>query len=293
MRSLRVGWHHPWIRHLRLGFNVLLAPIFLWGVLLAGGSIADPRVWIGFLALHVFLYGGANAFNSYYDRDEGPIGGMLEPPPVDEGLLPFSVAVQAIGLPLAAWVGLPFLVAWLALAAVFTAYSHPAVRWKARPAAALAAIALGQGGVGFLAGWWSTGAAWGSVLRPEAWWGAAITCLLLTGLYVVTQSYQVQEDRSRGDRTLPVLLGAPRALGLAAGLLAIGGLAIAMYAGGRFGAAWGVVLMVGALLGAASLVGFAREFDESEVAANFRWVMRFAFASSGALTVFLLWHLAA
>ena len=292
MRTVRAWWRHPWVRHLRLGFNALLAPIFLWGVLLAGGSIADPGVWVGFLSLHVFLYGGANAFNSYYDRDEGPIGGLLEPPPVDAGLLPFSLAVQAIGLPLAAWVGPPFVAAWLALAGVFAAYSHPVVRWKAHPAAALAAIALGQGGVGFLAGWWSTGASWGSVLRPEAWWGAAITCLLLTGLYVVTQSYQVQEDRSRGDRTLPVLLGAPRALALAAGLLAVGGVAIAIYAGARFGAAWGAALLAGAALGAASLLLFARGFDETDVAANFRWVMRFAFASSGALTLFLLWHLA-
>lgn len=291
MRSLLTWGRHPWIRHLRLPFNVLLAPIFLWGVLLAGGSVTDPHVWVGFLALHVFLYGGANAFNSYYDRDEGPIGGMLEPPLVDEGLLAFSLGVQAVGLPLAAWVGTPFLIAWLALAAVFTAYSHPAVRWKSRPAAALAAIALGQGGVGFLAGWWSTGAGWATVLQPEAWWGAAITCLLLTGLYIVTQSYQVQEDRSRGDRTLPVLLGPRRALWLAAGLLAAGGGAIAIYAGDRFGVAWGVALLAGAGIGSAWLVYFAWRFDEDEVAANFRRVMRFAFASSGALIGFLLWHL--
>lgn len=291
MRGIFGWWGHPWVRHLRLGFNVLLAPIFLWGVLLAGGSVADPHVWVGFLSLHVFLYGGANAFNSYYDRDEGPIGGMLDPPPVDEGLLPFSLAVQAVGLPLAVWVGPPFLAAWLALAAVFAAYSHPAVRWKARPAAALAAIALGQGGLGFLAGWWSTGAGWSSALRAEAWWGAAITCVLLTGLYVVTQSYQVQEDRSRGDRTLPVLLGARRALRLAAGLLAVGGAAIALYAGPRFGWGWSALLLAGAGLGAAWLARFAQGFDEGAVAANFRRVMVFASTSSGALTGFLLWHL--
>ena len=39
------------------------------------------------------------------------------------------------------------------LFAIFTAYSHPAVRLKARPAAALSAIALGQGALAFALGW--------------------------------------------------------------------------------------------------------------------------------------------
>ncbi|MEJ2287241.1 MAG: hypothetical protein P8Y02_01120 [Deinococcales bacterium] len=67
---------HPFVRHLRLHFNVLLSPIYLWGVLLGGGRLLDGGVWLGYLSLHLFLYGGTTAFNSYYDRDEGPVGGM-------------------------------------------------------------------------------------------------------------------------------------------------------------------------------------------------------------------------
>ena len=55
---------HPYFTHLRLNFNLLLSPIYLWGVLLAGGGLDDWRVWLGYLALHLFLYGGTNAFNS-------------------------------------------------------------------------------------------------------------------------------------------------------------------------------------------------------------------------------------
>ena len=77
----------------------------------------------GYLSVHLFLYGGTTAFNSYYDRDEGPVGGMLEPPGVSPGLLPFSLAVQALGLPLALLVGRGFTLAWLLLFLVFTAAS--------------------------------------------------------------------------------------------------------------------------------------------------------------------------
>src|SRR4051812_29698615 len=75
--------------HLRLPFQLLLAPVYLWGWLLGGGGLSGS-VMLGFLAFHLFLYGGATAFNSYYDRDEGPVGGLERPPPVVAELLPFS-----------------------------------------------------------------------------------------------------------------------------------------------------------------------------------------------------------
>ena len=140
-RSAARPWRHPWVRHLRLPFNLFLTPLFFWGAWWAPRPAASPPSRCAWRSpssrLHVFLYGGTNALNSYYDRDEGPIGGMFAPPPVDPGLLRWAWAVQLAGLPLAAWVGGPFLVVWLALLGVATAYSHPATRWKARPVAAL------------------------------------------------------------------------------------------------------------------------------------------------------------
>src|SRR5439155_22738881 len=95
--------------HLRLHFQLLLAPVFLWGWLVAGGGLSWS-VAIAFVALHVFLYAGATAFNSYYDRDEGPVGGLERPPPVLPALLPVALGMKAIGAVLAALVNLPFLV---------------------------------------------------------------------------------------------------------------------------------------------------------------------------------------
>ena len=122
----------PYLRHLRLPFQLTLAPLYLWGWLLGGGP-ADRDFVLAAVALHLFLYPGITAFNSAYDRDEGPVGGMLAPPPVPPRLLGFSLALQAAGAALTVAVGPVLLAIYLAIAALAAAYSHPRVRLKAHP----------------------------------------------------------------------------------------------------------------------------------------------------------------
>lgn len=284
-------WQHTWVRHLRLPFNLLLSPIYLWGVLLAGGSLYESRFWLGYLSLHLFLYGGTTAFNSYYDKDEGPVGGMMFPPPVDRGLLLFSLVVQALGVPLALLVNPSFAVVWLALFLIFAAYSHPAVRLKAVPARALAAIAVGQGALGFILGWLVVRPNPVSLTEPTALLGTVTTSLIVTGLYVITQSYQTQEDRSRGDRTLPVLLGPKRALLLATAILGAGGMILVTIVGERFGLSWALALALFFTMVGVSLCLWAFRFDESNVMSNFATAMQLTATSSAGLSLFLLYHL--
>ncbi len=288
------AWRHPWVRHLRLPFNLLLSPIFLWGTWL-GGGIDDPlRTAIAYVSLHLFLYGGTNALNSFYDRDEGPIGGMLRPPPVDRGLLPWAWGVQLAGAPLAAWVGLPFLAVWVALLVVATAYSHPRWRWKSEPLAAVAAVALGQGGLGALAGAWAVAdrARGWSVLaqltRPELLAGLVVASVLIVGLYVVSQAYQTRDDRLRGDRTWPVLLGPAVALRWATLVSGLGGVLLLALLGRALG--WWPVAPLALLLaaiGGAQLV-WAAHFDEDDVSGNFRRAMAVLGVGGVGLTSYLL-----
>lgn len=280
MRAPAAPWRHPYVRHLRLHFNLLLSPVYLWGVLLGGGRLADGRVWLGYLAVHVFLYGGTTAFNSYYDRDQGPVGGMLRPPGVSPGLLPFSLIVQALGLPLAWSVGPAFGLVWLGLFLVFAACSHPLVRLKASPGGALAAIALGQGALGFALGWLAVAPAQG-LASPLAAVGMASTAFVVTGLYVVTQSYQTAEDRGRGDRTLPVLLGARTALRFAVGVLGAGGAVMVVELARRAGVVWAAAVASFFVVMGAWMLVWAARFDEGEVARNYRTAMRVAALSAG------------
>jgi len=137
--------------HLRLHFSVVLLPPFLWGFLLTGRR-PTSALGLGLLVAHVFLYGGANAFNSYFDRDEGPIGGLYRPP-VSGGTLAVAFFCKAAGLLLSLCLGWAFVGVYLAFVVLSVLYSHPRTRWKARPIRSVPTVAVGQGGLGFLAGW--------------------------------------------------------------------------------------------------------------------------------------------
>src|SRR5205823_1869464 len=133
----------PYLLHLRLNFQLMLAPIFLWGALAAGGRW-NGRLAAAFVILHVCLYGGTTAFNSCYDRDDGPIGGLKRPPPVPERLLAVSLALMALGAGAAFAVRPAFAVVYLAMLLLGIAYSDPAVRLKSRPWASVLVVPLGQ-----------------------------------------------------------------------------------------------------------------------------------------------------
>ncbi|MCA9840224.1 MAG: UbiA prenyltransferase family protein [Trueperaceae bacterium] len=291
MKSFLSLFKHPYYKHLRLNFNILLSPIYLWGVLLAGGSIYTLNFWLGYLALHVFLYGGTTAFNSYFDKDEGPIGGMLEPPKVDRGLLIFSLIFQALGLPLAYAVSQTFFIAWCLLFLIAAAYSYPLTRLKASPVGALLSVGLGQGALGFATGWLIPKQEFSSLYSSKPFIGMVSTSLIVAGLYIITQTYQTAEDRQRGDRTLPVLLGPKTALFIALILLGIGGGILLGYSYQSFGLGWAVALAVFFAAIAISLLQWALRFKESAVKANFYRAMRTVQLSSLGLSLFLLYHL--
>lgn len=114
----------------------------------------------------------------------------------------------------------------------------------------------------------------------------------MTGLYLVTQSYQTGEDARRGDRTLPVLWGARRALRVATGVLGVGGalLVVAFLRHGGPGVAVGLAAFFAAV--GAWLLRFAGTIDETAVTRNFRTAMALATVASAGLGGFLLTWLA-
>ncbi|MDQ6671011.1 MAG: UbiA family prenyltransferase [Chloroflexota bacterium] len=273
--------------HLRLPFQLLLAPVFLWGWLVAGGGLS-VAVLLGFVCLHVFLYSGATAFNSYYDRDEGPVGGLEHPPEVSPVLLPFSLAVQAFGWLLAFFVNLPFWLAYGAFAALSFAYSHPRVRLKAHTLASLVVVGLGQGALAFVAAWAATRGEIGSAWSVDGALGAASSVLLILALYPLTQLYQIDEDATRGDRTVVVAWGPRRSFVLAlACTVAGGGLMLTLLAR-RFGAVDAVVVGLGLAAQVSGLAWWGHRFDVAQVRANYHRVMRLNVLNAAALGGYLV-----
>lgn len=277
------------IVHLRLNYQILLAPIFLWGYLLGEGR-PDARFWLAFLSLHLFLYGGTTAFNSYYDRDEGPIGGLEQPPPAHAALLPFSLAMQAAGAVLAAFVNLPFLAIYLTIFLMAAAYSWPGIRLKGRPVAGLLTVGVGQGILAALAGWIAAQPP-GPYPGAVASFGIVAVTLVTVGFYPVTQIYQVEEDRARGDITFAVWAGPARTFAFSIAVQASA--ALLLFAVIRF--LWGPwqALLVGLFYAAllAATIRWALHFDPSNVLGNYRRVMRINRISSFGFLGFLALHL--
>lgn len=274
----------PYIVHLRLSFQPTLAPIFLWGALLSGGHW-DSSTTAAFVALHLFLYPAATAFNSVYDKDEGPVSGLERPPRVPPGMLGFTIALAATGAAAALFAGLGFLLVY-ALTVVWTAaYSHPATRWKASPWKSAAAIALGQGALGFIAGWIAAGPIdWGDEALFAGAAGAALTAL---GLYPATQVFQVDEDQERGDRTLAVVMGPAGALRFGGACLALGGAITAWVVERRFGPPDALLIGIGYAALIMSLGRLARCRPAAEQAELYRPAMLITRWATAGFLVFL------
>lgn len=275
------GALRSYLPHLRLPFQLTLAPIFLWGALLSGGRWGCETV-AAFVSLHLFLYPAATAFNSAYDKDQGPVGGMEAPPPVPPGLLGFSFALGAAGTLLALPGGITFLILYGLAASWTAAYSHPATRWKAGPVSSVAAIGLGQGVIGCAAGWAAAGPL--DFTNPLLFAGAASAALTAVGLYPATQVFQVEEDRARGDRTLAVTMGPAGALRFGAMLLLGGGALAAWAANRRFGLWEAGAVALGYLLLACWQLRFARTTDRPHL---YRRAMRLVNVGTAGFLLFL------
>jgi 1,4-dihydroxy-2-naphthoate octaprenyltransferase len=273
--------------HLRLHFQLLLAPVYLWGWLIGGGGLTSA-ILLGFVSFHAFLYSGATAFNSYYDRDVGPVGGLERPPKVLPALLPFSLAVQAVGWLVAAFVNAWFFALYGAFVVLSFAYSHPRVRLKARTLASLAVVGLGQGALAFLAAWAATRGDLSSAWSVDGALGAMAAVLLILALYPLTQLYQIEEDSARGDRTVAVVWGPRRCFAFALACTVAGGVVMLTLLARRFGPPDSLLVGAGLAGQVLAVASWAKHFDAQNVIGNYRHVMRLNALSAGGLGAYLL-----
>jgi 4-hydroxybenzoate polyprenyltransferase len=181
------------------------------GVAALGEGQLSGTLLRGGLAFVVGLNGGTLALNSAFDRDEGDVAYLRRPPPPPPGLGLFGFGLMLLGLLLSLSLPRGFLLAYTLCLLLSLAYSVPPVRLKARAGADWAINLLGFGFLTPYAGWALTG-------RPLTGPGRVVLisfALLFSALYPLTQLYQLDEDRRRGDRTLSVVLGLDRSLALA------------------------------------------------------------------------------
>jgi 1,4-dihydroxy-2-naphthoate octaprenyltransferase len=277
--------------HLRLHWQVMLAPLFVWGFLLSAGArapdlIITPQFWLVFLIYHVMFYGGATALNSYYDQDEGPVGGLWEPPRVTRDLLVFAVALQVVGLVLLSFVSRSLFVLALIMGAVGNAYSHPATRLKAYPWTSLLAVSIFQGMGGTAAGWLFAQPEWQTLFSLKAMMGLLAASLIITGFYPLTQLYQREQDRKQGVISFAVYAG-ERCFPLAIACMLSAGALMGTLAWRYFGPLEVFAAVAGLVTMAVYIAVWWHRYDESQVRTNYLWMMRLGFLMTGGFLGFL------
>lgn len=195
------------LQHLRFGFGLFLLPVFLFAASQYPISNWQNFVLV-FVVLHLFVYPASNGFNSYYDQDEGSIGGVSKPLPVTRELLWTSLLLDLVGLILSIGVNWLFTFMVLIYGSVSKAYSHPLIRLKKYPILSLIILMVFQGiftygmvVVGI------HGIALPDLLAATYMLPALLSGLLLMGFYPLTQVYQHEEDAARGDLTVSRILG--------------------------------------------------------------------------------------
>lgn len=191
--------------HFRLPFSFFLMPVYWFAISQSSNVNTAKAFWI-FLILHLFIYPASNAYNSYYDKDEGSIGGLEKPPAVDKKLFWASWIIDVLAVIIGFFVINPLFAGMIFVyGLVSKAYSNDKIRLKKYPILSWFVVGLFQGAFTYftiILVFEQDIENLKSQILP-----AFISTLMLWAVYPMSQIYQHEEDAKRGDTTMSILLG--------------------------------------------------------------------------------------
>jgi len=197
-------WHST-LLHLRIPFSIFLLPIFFMALIPV--QCINSRILPVFVIFHLFLYPSSNGFNSFFDRDVGPIGGLAVPPPVHKSLLYVALFLDLLAIVWAYSITPEFALLAFIYGLGSKLYSWDRTRFKRLPIFGWIWTGLGQGTFTFLS--------MAAVLSGHGFFSldaltyrvSFLVTAFILGIYPLTQVYQHEEDASRGDLTISRLVG--------------------------------------------------------------------------------------
>ena len=274
--------------HLRIPFSFFLLPVYLFALSISTDYLLTDALLV-FFAIHFLLYPASNGYNSYFDKDEGSIGGLEHPPPVSKRLYYVSLALDTIAVALGALINLSFALMLLIYGLVSKAYSHPSVRLKKYAIASWLVAGFFQGFFTFIMVYIGVNrASWTEIGHPVVWSGAALTSLMLWGSYPMTQIYQHEEDTRRGDVTLSYRLGVVGTFRFTAAVFTLVAAGFFLYYHRWFSAEEGGLFVLFLVPVLAYFTLWYRQVRKNRQRADFRGTMRLNFVSGLCLNAFFL-----
>lgn len=278
------------ILHLRFLFSWFLMPVYFFALAISPNLNGDRLLW-SFVIIHLLVYPASNGYNSYFDKDEGSIGGLKNPPPVNRSLFVAAWLLDLVAVGLAWWkVNSIFAVMILLYGLASKAYSHPAVRLKKYPITGWLWVAFFQGVFTFVMCYAGINALpVENLVQTKVLIPGALASLMLLGTYPMTQVYQHAEDAKRGDTTISLKLGVRGTFGLVMGIFSLVSVLYAAYFytffEWRFAMSFLVALFPVVVF---FLIWFYRVWRNEEVA-NYRNTMWLNFLSATCLNGFFFW----
>lgn len=278
------------ILHLRFLFSWFLMPVYFFVLAISPNLSGDRLLW-SFVIIHLLVYPASNGYNSYFDKDEGSIGGLKNPPPVNRSLFVVAWLLDLVAVGLAWWkVNSIFAVMILLYGLASKAYSHPAVRLKKYPITGWLWVAFFQGVFTFVMCYAGINALpVENLVQTKVLIPGALASLMLLGTYPMTQVYQHAEDAKRGDTTISLKLGVRGTFGLVMGIFSLASVFYTAYFytffEWRFAMSFLVALFPVVVF---FLIWFYRVWRNEEVA-NYRNTMWLNFLSATCLNGFFFW----
>ena len=191
------------IQLLRFHFSFFLMPVY-WFALGQVTQVNTVNAILIFIILHGLVYPASNGYNSYMDRDTGPVGGIKNPQQPTKQLFYTTVIMDITALLLSLRISLVFFAGILTFIAASRAYSYRGIRLKKYPIGGYLTVIFFQGAViYFLVKHGSSHIK--SLYIPVI--PMLASSLLVGGFYPLTQIYQHEEDKADGVKTLSYLLG--------------------------------------------------------------------------------------
>lgn len=196
----------PYALHTRPLSFVFVGVHLLAGQLTTGSF--SPTFLLAFFSWVICLNGGTLALNSVFDKDEGNIGLLKNPPPIPEYLFHFSCGLLALGF-LTALLLTPFYAVLYTISLILSVlYSVPPIKLKSRYGYDIMVNMVGYGALTFMAGFASTGVP----VQTDMLLLTVAFFFLFGSFYPTTQIYQIDVDRNNKDNTFVVHFGSDTSL---------------------------------------------------------------------------------
>ena len=193
------------IKLLRFPFSLFLLPVSLFSLFYIHPALNYQLVLV--LGIwHLLVFPASNGYNSYNDRDEGPIGGLASPPKPTLRLLHITNALDVASILLATLVSISFAGFVIVYIVASRLYSNRSIRLKQFPIIGFLIVVVFQGAWVFCANILALGSVT-LFLNPSVIFSAIASCFFIGTIYPITQIYQHEADKQDGITTLSMKLG--------------------------------------------------------------------------------------